>query len=245
VTGVQTCALPISPKVLDKHFVFTGNPGTGKTTVARLLGDIFHSSGLLPTGNLIEASRADMIAGYEGQTAALVDALCDRAMGGVLFVDEAYSLRQSDNDDFGAEAVSTLLKRMEDDRGKFVVVASGYPFEMEVFLASNSGLRSRFSEFVEFPDYTAEELAKIFETFAATDGFTLGDGVADKAVKIFGKMVESKTPGFANAREARRVFEEALNRQASRIVELRSKGASADELRTAANIVLETDLKDS
>lgn len=229
-------------KLQENHYVFMGNPGTGKTTVGRLMSNIFYAIGLLPTHQLIEADRNEMVAGYAGQTAQKVDDLCDRAMGGVLFIDEAYSLKQSYQDDFGDEAINTLLKRMEDDRGKFVVIAAGYPTEMEMFLSSNSGLRSRFTHFIHFPDFDSKELAQIYRIFAQNENYTLEDGVMPLIEKIFGYMVEENQENFANAREVRKLFNETLSKQAGRIIHMKQEGIKKTELKKEADIIKTEDV---
>jgi Holliday junction resolvasome RuvABC ATP-dependent DNA helicase subunit len=200
------------------HMVFVGPPGTGKTTIARLIGSIFHSLGLLSKGHLVEVDRAELVAGYVGQTAIKTDAVVRQAMGGVLFIDEAYSLAPEGADqDFGREAIETLLKLMEDNRGDLVVIAAGYSDRMHSFLESNPGLRSRFSKVIEFPDYSADELDTIFARLAADEGYTLGAG-ADEAMKTLLKShCDCRTENFGNARLVRNLFEDALTAQANRL----------------------------
>ncbi len=202
---------------LSLHMVMSGNPGTGKTTVARLLGEILAGLGLLSTGHVVEVERSDLVGGYLGQTALKTRDRIRDAMGGILFVDEAYALSRT-GDSYGQEAIDTLLKSMEDERGKLVVVLSGYPAEMEQLLASNPGLRSRFGTHLRFPDYEGEELLEIAERMAAERGFSLEPA----ARELLGERVEAsrrEARHFANAREVRNLLERAYRRQASRLVE--------------------------
>ena len=231
-------------KPLEVHFVFTGNPGTGKTTIARILARIFHGIGLLPSSNLIETDRAGLVAGYQGQTAMKADSVIDRAMGGVLFVDEAYTLKQGSQDSFGQEAINTLLKRMEDDRGKFVVISAGYQREMEEFLNTNSGLRSRFSDTINFEDYNGEELTRIFELFAKKNSYQLGEGVAEKVRAYFDKIYAERDKNFGNARTARGYYNKVVENQSSRLVALRKNGVDDETLKKEANLIKCEDLSD-
>ena len=202
---------------LAEHFVLTGNPGTGKTTVARSLGQVFEALGVLSSGHVVEVDRSKLIGEYQGHTAAKVIAACKQAEGGVLFVDEAYGLVNGDNDNFGKEAVDTLLKRMEDDRGKYVVIAAGYDKEMQEFLRSNSGLRSRFAHFYHLEDYSPEELTAIFELLASAEKFTLGEGTREKVKAYFAALCARKTRDFANGREARNLLGTVLREQSDRL----------------------------
>ncbi|KAA1421289.1 AAA family ATPase [Nocardioides humilatus] len=208
------------------HLVFVGNPGTAKTTVARIVARIYHDLGLLSEGHLVEVGRADLIAEYIGQTAPRVTEVVDRATGGVLFIDEAYALVPRDSArDFGHEAVATLLKLMEDRRDDLIVVAAGYPAEMASFLDSNPGLRSRFPTVISFPDYDTDELTRIFSLLLATAGFTAGPGLLES----FAALVPSPRPaGFGNGRWARNVFEDAVTRQALRITADGARPTSED-----------------
>lgn len=199
------------------HMVFVGPPGTGKTTVARLVGQIFHSLSLLSKGHLVEVDRAELVAGYVGQTAIKTDACVKQALGGVLFVDEAYSLAGGSDNDFGQEAIETLLKLMEDNRGDLVVIAAGYRDRMEVFIESNPGLRSRFTRFVDFPDYNADELTTIFTRLAEEEGYELGEGVVETIRKKMFDAYTARTPTFGNGRMVRNLFEQALTAQANRL----------------------------
>lgn len=198
------------------HLVFSGNPGTGKTTVARILGKLYKEIGILSTGQMIETDRSGLVAGYVGQTAIKTQKKIQEAMGGILFIDEAYTLNQKD-ESFGQEAIDTILKAMEDHRDEFVVIVAGYTQLMKDFVESNPGLKSRFNKFFEFPDYTADELQQIFELQCNKYQYKLTDE-ADAAIrKEIIRLEEQKGENFANAREVRNLFEKIITNQAARV----------------------------
>ena len=212
-----------------KHYVFTGNPGTGKTTVARIMADVFKTLGILSRGQLVEADRAKLVAGYSGQTAIKTNQLIDSAMGGVLFIDEAYTLRSNDGDSFGAEAIDTLLKRLEDDRGRFICIVAGYTNQMHDFIDSNPGLKSRFTQTIHFDDYTPDELTQIFLNLAAAKNFTISDETRSAIHRQFEQLYLRRDKNFGNAREARRIFDEAVEKQSQRLVGLMSDPGFKEE----------------
>jgi SpoVK/Ycf46/Vps4 family AAA+-type ATPase len=201
-----------------KHYVFSGNPGTGKTTVARIMADVFRTLGILSRGQLIEADRAKLVAGYSGQTAIKTNQLIDSAMGGVLFIDEAYTLKSSDQDSFGAEAIDTLLKRLEDDRGKFICIVAGYTDQMHDFIDTNPGLKSRFTQTIHFDDYTPDELTEIFINLAKGKNFTIDEETQGAIHRQFEQLYLRRDKNFGNAREARRMFDQAVEKQSQRLV---------------------------
>ncbi len=201
---------------ISKHLVFLGNPGTGKTTVARLLSKIYKKMGILEKGQLVEVDRAGLVAGYVGQTALKTKEKIDEAMGGILFVDEAYTLAKGGND-FGQEAIDTILKAMEDKRENFVVVVAGYPEQMETFLDSNPGLKSRFSKKILFEDYSEDEMYRIFEAFCKPYGMQMSGETKEQVKKYLSWLINHKTENFANAREMRNLFEASLSNQANRL----------------------------
>ena len=212
-----------------KHYVFTGNPGTGKTTVARIMADVFKTLGIVARGQLVEADRAKLVAGYSGQTAIKTNQLIDTAMGGVLFIDEAYTLKSSDGDTFGAEAIDTLLKRLEDDRGKFICIVAGYTDQLHDFIDSNPGLKSRFTQTIHFDDYTPDELTQIFLNLAAAKNFTISDDTRGAIHRQFEQLYLRRDKNFGNAREARRIFDETVERQSQRLVSLMSDPGFKEE----------------
>ena len=201
-----------------KHYVFTGNPGTGKTTVARIMADIFKTLGVVARGQLVEADRSKLVAGFSGQTAIKTNQLVDQAMGGVLFIDEAYTLKSNDGDTFGSEAIDTLLKRLEDDRGKFICIVAGYTDQMHDFIDSNPGLKSRFTQTIHFDDYTPDELTEIFLHLASDKNFTVDEDTKAAIHRMFEQLYLRRDKNFGNAREARRIFNEAVERQSQRLV---------------------------
>ena len=203
-----------------KHYVFTGNPGTGKTTVARIMADIFKTLGIVAKGQLVEADRSKLVAGFSGQTAIKTNQLVDQAMGGVLFIDEAYTLKSGDGDTFGSEAIDTLLKRLEDDRGKFICIVAGYTDQMHDFIDSNPGLKSRFTQTIHFDDYTPDELTEIFLNMAKGKNFNVDEETRAAIHRQFEQLYLRRDKNFGNAREARRVFDEAVERQSQRLVKL-------------------------
>ena len=205
-----------------KHYVFTGNPGTGKTTVARIMADIFKTLGVVARGQLVEADRAKLVAGYSGQTAIKTNQLVDQALGGVLFIDEAYTLKSNDSDTFGSEAIDTLLKRLEDDRGKFICIVAGYTDQMHDFIDTNPGLKSRFTQTIHFDDYTPDELTEIFLHLAEGKNFTIDEDTRAAIHRQFEQLYLRRDKNFGNAREARRIFNEAVERQSQRLVKLMS-----------------------
>lgn len=201
-----------------KHYIFTGSPGTGKTTVARIMAEVFKSLGILSRGHLVEVDRSKLVAGYSGQTAIKTNQIIDSAIGGVLFIDEAYTLKSGDNDSFGAEAIDTLLKRLEDDRGKFVCIVAGYTDQMHGFIDSNPGLKSRFTQSIHFEDYTSAELTEIFMKMMEAKSFTLDDAARQAVRRLFEQMYLRRDKNFGNAREVRRIFDETLERQSKRLM---------------------------
>jgi Holliday junction resolvasome RuvABC ATP-dependent DNA helicase subunit len=208
--------LPIS-----RHLVFYGNPGTGKTTIARLLAQFYRTLKVLSRGQLVETDRSGLVAGYVGQTAIKVKEVVNSAIGGILFIDEAYSLNpQGSGQDFGHEAIETLLKMMEDHRQDLSVVVAGYTEKMSQFISSNPGLRSRFNRYFYFEDYTHEQLVEIFKTFAKKSGFKLTPDAEKELSAIFRLLIDFRDESFGNARTARNLFETAVSRQANRIVSL-------------------------
>ncbi|MBP5623273.1 MAG: Gfo/Idh/MocA family oxidoreductase [Lachnospiraceae bacterium] len=204
---------------ISKHLVFSGNPGTGKTTVARILAKLYKQAGILSKGQLVEVDRSGLVAGYVGQTAIKTAEKIQEAMGGILFIDEAYALVK-EGQDYGQEAIDTILKAMEDNREDFVVIVAGYPDLMETFINSNPGLRSRFNKYFFFEDYSAEELKKIFDIYLKKNDYTLSDEARVIVEKHLEDMVKNKDSNFANAREVRNYFEKIVNRQASRAVNI-------------------------
>lgn len=204
----------------SRHLIFTGNPGTGKTTVARLLAQIYRTLGVVERGHLVETGRSGLVAGYVGQTATKVTEVFDRADEGVLVIDEAYALVRGSESDFGREAIDAIVKLVEDRRDRVVVIAAGYPDEMAAFVEANPGLRSRFPRTIEFPDYSSDELVAIFEAICEKNHYIPSDAAVEAARHRFDAVERSK--GFGNGRLARNLFEAAVARQARRIVDLES-----------------------
>lgn len=213
--------LPVAP--LSLHLVFMGNPGTGKTTVARLLAKIYHAIGVLSKGQLIEVDRSGLVAGFVGQTALKTNEVIQSALGGVLFIDEAYSLtNQESANDFGKEAIEILLKGMEDHRKDLIVIVAGYTELMGNFISSNPGLASRFNKYFYFEDYNGQQLMEIFQSICKKNGYTLAPDAEKWAKDDFDELYETRDENFGNARDVRNLFEKAISRQSNRIAKLDS-----------------------
>lgn len=202
---------------ISYHCVFTGNPGTGKTTVARILAEIYKKLGILKKGHLVETDRSGLVAEYVGQTAVKTNKIIDEALDGVLFIDEAYSLVQGGSNDYGIEAISTLLKRMEDDRDRLVVILAGYSYEMKQFIDSNPGLQSRFNRYINFVDYEVDDLQQIFMLSINKNEYTLSAGAEQKLKMVLTKAVDEKSKNFGNGRFVRNLFEKTIENQATRL----------------------------
>lgn len=217
----------LAAPTITRHMIFNGNPGTGKTTVARLVAGIYRALGLLSKGQLVEVDRSELVAGYLGQTAMKTADVVKSAEGGVLFIDEAYSLA---GDQYGQEAVDTLVKEMEDKRDDLVVIVAGYPLPMEVFIAQNPGLESRFRTTIDFVDYTDDELAAIFEVMAEGAEYDVDDAVLDRLRQLLATV--TRGPTFGNARYVRNLLEAAIGRHAWRLREVEKP--TLEQLRTLA-----------
>ena len=215
-TKKKVMGLPVATS--SYHCVFSGSPGTGKTTVARIMARAYNALGVIKTPKLVEAQRADLVAEYVGQTAPKTNAIVNKALDGVLFIDEAYSLAQEGGGGYGHEAVDTLLKRMEDDRDRLVVIVAGYTDEMHKFIDMNPGLKSRFTRYINFPDYSADELTEIIVRMGKKEGYAFAKDAIEAVRSCMVEMVEKKEKGFGNAREARTFFDRVKERQAPRVL---------------------------
>ena len=204
---------------MSLHMVFTGNPGTGKTMMARMMARIYRSLGILSKGQLVEVDRSGLVAGYVGQTALKTQKVIEKAMGGVLFIDEAYALNGRSENDFGQEAIDTILKAMEDHRDDLVVIVAGYIEPMKRFLHSNPGLESRFNRFIDFPDYTLDELMAMFDMRCESKGYTLDPQARCALRQVIDRESTADVKGFGNGRGVRNLFETAIARQADRLGE--------------------------
>lgn len=203
------------------HCVFSGNPGTGKTTVARIVAGIYKELGILKKGHLIEVDRSKLVGEYVGQTAPKTNKVIDEALDGVLFIDEAYSL-VGEGSDYGAEAIATLLKRMEDDRDRLVVILAGYTNEITEFIDSNPGLQSRFNRYIQFDDYSAEELTEIFKHNLRKSRYKIKRDAFEKLQNVIESAVASRDKNFGNARYVRNLFEKVVQNQANRLAKMES-----------------------
>ena len=212
--------LPVPPMSL--HMVFLGNPGTGKTTVARLISGLYAAIGVLSKGQLVEVDRSGLVAGYVGQTALKTQEVIKSALGGVLFIDEAYSLSSGGENDFGREAIETILKAMEDHRDDLIVIVAGYTGPMETFLSSNPGLESRFNKYFFFPDYNGEQLMAIFRKQCEKNSYTLSEEAEKAAVELFTQLYEERGDNFGNGRDVRNCFEDMIVRQSNRVAAMDS-----------------------
>lgn len=230
--GMQTVQVSL-------HSVFTGAPGTGKTTVARLYAGILKELGILKKGHLVEVDRTELVAGYLGQTAMKTEGIINKAMDGVLFIDEAYSLApQNSEDSYGEEAINVLLKRMEDDRDRFVVIVAGYGEEMHEFIESNPGLSSRFARYIEFPNYSDVDLLEIFKRICAKNDYFLGDGMDDALRQHFASVLSNADKKFGNARYARNLFEKLLEIQSNRVAAMKNPNSTDISTLEAQDLVL-------
>ena len=229
---------------MSLHMVFTGSPGTGKTTIARLMARVYHSLGILSRGQLVEADRSGLVAGYVGQTAIKTRKVIDSALGGVLFIDEAYALNGGGANDFGQEAIDTLLKAMEDHRDDLVVIVAGYDGLMDAFIRSNPGLESRFNRFLHFADYTEEELLAIFRMQCQKGCYVL-DPAAEEPLRALLEARMGDAVSFGNARGVRNLFEQILVRQAGRLAGQGSSVTKEDLMRiTAADVAAVRETED-
>ena len=234
----QEAGLPVPPMSL--HLVFMGNPGTGKTTVARLLSKIYHAVGVLSKGQLVEVDRSGLVAGFVGQTALKTQEAIDKALGGVLFIDEAYALANQDNaNDFGREAIEVLLKGMEDHRDDLIVIVAGYTDLMANFIHANPGLESRFNKYFYFEDYDGGQLAEIFRSICRKNGYELDEAADKAAAEAFQVLYERRDENFGNARDVRNVFEAAVACQANRVASMEAPEKKDLMALTVADLDLE------
>jgi SpoVK/Ycf46/Vps4 family AAA+-type ATPase len=239
---IQAQKLAGETEVIGKHYQFLGNPGTGKTTVARIMAKVFHSIGMLPTDKLVEVARDKLVAQFTGQTAPLVNQRVDEALGGVLFIDEAYTLNQGHDDKWGHEAIDTLLKRLEDDKGKFVAIIAGYTQNMDAFISTNPGLKSRFSERILFEDYSPDELFAAFKSMAKKKNVSLGPGFEEALAERLQDLYTNRSNDFGNMRTIRQIFEASEENKAGRIMALQKSGMGQEELRKEVRIFQVEDL---